>query len=314
MTNPKVSAIVPTHRRPQLLGRSLGSVLAQTWRPLELVVVDDGSGDETPRVLERLSPRALEAGVEYHYFTVANGGPGLARNAAMQQASGELFAFLDDDDAWRPEKLAIQVPALMAAPGAGVSFTQYLHAGGDVAKPPAGHLKDGWCFGSLCDGSTRAHLQTLLVRREVTGKCGGFLPLFNFEDAEFCLRASLDFEFVAVPCALTVIHGAATSVSREAGLEGDLKRDALKLQVLADFASKYGAQPRFSADALKRYRARIYDEHIKHLLWLGRVDEAREARARALDECGELPLLRKLSSKIRKARVLGWFGLRPKKP
>ncbi|MCC6574760.1 MAG: glycosyltransferase family 2 protein [Planctomycetes bacterium] len=310
----KVSAIIPTFRRPQLIARSLESVLAQTHRPLELIVIDDGSGDDTPRVLETFATRAKAANVDFKFFTVPNGGPGLARNVGMQQATGDLFAFLDDDDAWMPDKLATQVAALAAKPAAGVSFTQYVHAGSDVAKPSAESLRDGWCFKSLCEGNTRAHLQTLMVRREVTQRCGGFLPLYNFEDAEFALRASLDFEFVAVPRALTVIHGAPTSVSREAGLEGDLKRDAIKLKALEEFAAKYASHARFDGAALKNYRARIYDEHIKHLLWLGRVGEARDARHRALADCGDLAILRNLGGKIRKARALGWFGMRLKKP
>ncbi len=311
---PKVSAIIPTFRRPKLLPRALESVLAQTWRPLELVVIDDGSGDDTPKVLADFAPRAKAAGVEFKHFTVANGGPGLARNAGMQQATGELFAFLDDDDAWLPEKLAAQVPLLLTRAGAGLCFTQYTHVGSDAAKPAPESMRDGWCFETLCDGRTRAHLQTLLVRRAVTEKLGGFLPLFNFEDTEFCLRASLEFEFVALPRPFTVIHGAPDTVSRDRGLEGDLKRDMLKLRVLHEFSLTYSAHSRYSAPALKAYRARIHDEHVKHLLWLGRVRQAREAYESAIEDCGPLPLFEGLRGKIRKARVLGWFGLRLKKP
>lgn len=313
MSRPLVSAIVPTFRRPALLERSLASVLDQTWRPLELVVVDDGSGDNTPTVLEAFTARARERDVSYRWLAVANGGPGKARNAGMDAAQGAMFAFLDDDDAWRPEKLARQVPALLQGES-GVCFSRYSHAGDDRPKPPESALHEGWVFDALCSGATRAHLQTLLVRRELIERSGGFAPLFNFEDSEFCLRASLDFPFVCVREALTVIHGAPTSVSRDAGLEGDLKRDALKLSVLEDFGRKFAMHPRFNAASIRQFRARIYDEHIKHLLWLGRARAAAAALRRAKEECGEQEALQRLGRKIIKARLLGWLGLRLSKP
>lgn len=309
--NPRVSAIVPTFRRPQELLRALQSVLAQNWRPLELVVVDDGSGDETLRVMHDFAAHAQQADVAYHCLSVKNGGPGLARNAGMDAATGEFFAFLDDDDEWRPEKLKLQVPALLARPHAGLCFSRYVHDSAmNTPKPSLESMIDGWCFESLCDGRTRAYMPTLLVRRQVRERVGGFAPLYNFEDSEFCLRAALDFEFVALDAPLTIVHAAQVSVSRDQGLEGDLERDALKLRVLQEFAVNHDAHPRFSASALQKFRARVYDEHIKHLLWLGRVDQARQAWRRALVECGEQSQLRKLAGKLRKAWWLGLLGLR----
>ena len=314
MSKPMVSAIVPTFKRPALVARALASVLAQTWRPLELVVVDDGSGDETPAVLDRFAVSAAEAGVQYRWMSVQNGGPGRARNAGIEASRGELLAFLDDDDAWLPPKLERQVPILSQAE-AGVAFSRYLHFGQEQRpKPPESALIDGWVFRSLCDGSTRAHLQTLVVKRSVIEKVGAFAPLYNFEDSEFCLRASLEFPFVCVRDALSVIHGAPNTVSRDAGLEGDLKRDALKLQVLTDFAQRFSGHARFEAAALKSFRARVYDEHVKHLLWLGRVKEAGEAYAQAERECGKHRVLSELKGKLTKARILGWFGMKLEKP
>jgi glycosyltransferase involved in cell wall biosynthesis len=314
MSRPLISAVIPTYKRPDVIERSVGSVLAQTWRPLELIVIDDGSGDETPRVLESFVPRAKAADVSYRNITVPNGGAGLARNAGVEAAVGAMVAFLDDDDAWRPDKLEKQAPALTQSE-AGVAYTRYVHHGHeDKPKPPLNALAEGWVFEQVCDGRCRPHLQTLLVRREVFAKVGAFIAARNFQDSEFCLRAALEFPFVCVREPLTVIYTQDSSISRSAGLEGDLRRDALKLKVLDEFTLKHGSHPRFEAKALRTFKARLYDEHIKHLLWAGKLDEARQALKRAMSECGELEILRKLKGKLTRARVLGWFGMKMKKP
>lgn len=314
MSRPLISAVIPTYKRPDVIERSVSSVLAQTWRPLELVVIDDGSGDETPRVLESFAPRAKAADVSYRFITVPNGGAGLARNAGVEAAVGAMVAFLDDDDAWKPDKLEKQVPTLTQSE-AGVAYTRYVHQGHeDKPKPPLVALAEGWVFDQVCDGRCRPHLQTLLVRREVFAKVGTFIAARNFQDSEFCLRAALEFPFVCVREPLTVIYTQESSISRSAGLDGDIRRDALKLKVLDEFGQKFSQHARFSAKSLRVFRARLFDEHIKHLLWAGKLEEAREAYKRAVAECGELEILRKLKGKLTRARVMGWFGMKMKKP
>ncbi|MCB9935652.1 MAG: glycosyltransferase family 2 protein [Planctomycetes bacterium] len=315
MSAPLVSAIVPTYRRPQLLERSLGSVLRQTYRPLELVVIDDGSGDDTPDVLESFSERARQAGVEYTWFSKQNGGPAQARNAGMERAKGELLAFLDDDDRWYPQKLETQLALMRTHPQAGVSFTRYVHEGKEnQPKPKPEQMRDGWVFETLCSGQTRAHMQTLVVSREVQRRVGGFIDARNWEDSDWQLRLALETEFLAVREPLTVICTVESSISREAGLEGDLQRDRDKLRLLDALVARHGDHPRFKREAAKLLRARIYDEHIKHFIWLGRVDDARAAWQQALEECGEQPLLAQLKGKLKRARVAGWFGRKLKKP
>lgn len=315
-----MTAIVPTWRRPQMLERSLGSILAQTWRPLELVVIDDGSGDETPDVLESFQQRAEAAGVAYDWASIENSGVSIARNEAMKRANGEFFAFLDDDDIWLPEKLERQMPTLMGNPNVGVGFTRYRHSTTDSkAKPKEDQMQGGWAFASLCRGDTRAHLQTLVIRRDVFEKTAGFrdwgYPIgTQFEDSDLCLRAALEYEFVACPEALTVIYTQDETLSRRAGLEGDLKRDAAKLEILAGLADEFKDHPRYDHDALLTYRARVYDEHIKHLVWLGRVKEAKETFARAQSECADQPYWKRLKKKLRSATIAGVFGKRLKKP
>jgi hypothetical protein len=169
-------------------------------------------------------------------------------------------------------------------------------------------------FASLCNGDTRAHVQTLMVRRQVYEKCGGFAPYPNFMDTHYNLKVALEFQFLAVIEPLTTICTPPATMSRAGGTEGDVKRDHIKLGVLDDFEREFGTHARFDKAAFAVQRARVYDEHVKHLLWLGELDKAREAWERAVAVCGEQPMLAKLKRKLKRARVAGWFGLKPEKP
>lgn len=312
---PLVTAILTTFRRPQLLARSLGSILAQTYRPLDVIAVDDGSGDETPGVLAGFESRARELGVSYSWLTKANEGPGPARNEGMKGGKGDYFAFLDDDDEWLPEKTALQVGALLKAPDAGACFGRIAHPGRlDRPKPALEEMKTGWVFRSLCEGATRAYVVALMITRKAFEATGGFGPQRNWEDTEFELRLALSAPFISVPEVVCLVHAGQSSVSREAGLEGDLERDRLKLGMLDALIKTNRQRPRFDEAATMVLRARIYDEHIKHLVWLGRVAEARSAWAEAAALCGPQPVLRRLRGKLLRARVAGWFGVKLRKP
>jgi glycosyltransferase involved in cell wall biosynthesis len=99
-----VSVIIPTLHRPTLLMRAMASVLCQTWRELEVVVVIDGPDPETIAILQTIDDPRLRVIVNARSLTAAG-----ARNAGMDHARGEWIAFLDDDDEWLPEKLAKQL-------------------------------------------------------------------------------------------------------------------------------------------------------------------------------------------------------------
>jgi len=97
----KISVIIPTYNRAHVLGRAIESVLAQTFKPLELIIVDDGSTDATAELVSARFP-------ECHYVYQENQGVSGARNHGIRIASGDWFAFLDSDDEWLPGKLAAQ--------------------------------------------------------------------------------------------------------------------------------------------------------------------------------------------------------------
>ncbi|QDT57198.1 GalNAc(5)-diNAcBac-PP-undecaprenol beta-1,3-glucosyltransferase [Caulifigura coniformis] len=114
-----VSVVVPTFNRAELLRSALRSVQAQSWTDLEVVVVDDGSTDETQSVVASMSA----ADNRIRYLRQPNGGVSAARNTALANCRGAMIAFLDSDDAWHPTKLATQVEVLRALPAVGMVWS-----------------------------------------------------------------------------------------------------------------------------------------------------------------------------------------------
>src|SRR5436305_3914257 len=108
-TRPLISVMVGVYNAERYLAEAIDSVFDQSYRPLELIVVDDGSDDGSGDVAQRY-------GAALKYARQENAGNGSARNHAVQLASGQLFAFLDADDRFVPGKLDLQLAALEADP------------------------------------------------------------------------------------------------------------------------------------------------------------------------------------------------------
>ena len=112
---PCVSAIIPVFNGERYLAHALESILAQTYRPLEILVVDDGSTDRSAEVAHRFGPAI-------RYIYQANAGAGAARNRGIALSTGDFVAFLDQDDLWAPDKLACQMDVLRADAPVGMVF------------------------------------------------------------------------------------------------------------------------------------------------------------------------------------------------
>jgi len=126
-----VSTIVPVYNRPQLVVEAVRSVLDQTYRPIEVLLVDDGSTDETPAVCDGLAA----AHSEIRVLHIANGGPGLARECGRNAARGEFLQYLDSDDLLRPTKFELQVRALRAQPECGACYGPTMERSMAAAEP-----------------------------------------------------------------------------------------------------------------------------------------------------------------------------------
>ena len=105
----RVSVVLPVYNRAHYVAEAIESVLGQTLPPDELIVVDDGSTDDSVAVVERFARPGLRV------LRQPNGGIGSARNAGLRAVTGELVAFIDSDDLWERDKLALQVEAMRAS-------------------------------------------------------------------------------------------------------------------------------------------------------------------------------------------------------
>ncbi len=114
---PKVSVIIPTYNRQDVVAQTVQSVLNQTERDLEVIVVDDGSKDNTREVIQHLT----DSRVSYFYKT--NSGPASARNFGLSKAQGEYIAFLDSDDLWPENYLEVILTNLVNCPGFSAAYT-----------------------------------------------------------------------------------------------------------------------------------------------------------------------------------------------
>lgn len=185
----KVSVIIPTHNAAQFIEQTVQSVLRQTHPDFDVVVVDDGSTDETRRVLAPYENR-----IRYVYQD--NQERSVARNRGMRESSGEYLVFLDSDDVLLPNKLAVQAAALDQCPNVGVvvSGYQYIDAKGTVIREdrPWDRQPDLNLESLLLSGLTPPH--AAMIRRAWAERIGGFdttLAVYGAEDMDFWFRLSL---------------------------------------------------------------------------------------------------------------------------
>jgi glycosyltransferase involved in cell wall biosynthesis len=163
-----VTVLVPAHNGALTIRRCLEAIAAQRYRPLEIVVVDDGSSDPTPGWVR--SFRANQSGVPVHVVSQPRGGTGAALSAGLARARGEFVAFAHQADEWRPEKLAWQVGQLQARPEAGFSLAgveERTARGRQLLPAPQPR------HGMLTE---RVPLSSLVVRRRALEAVGGIDP------------------------------------------------------------------------------------------------------------------------------------------
>jgi glycosyltransferase involved in cell wall biosynthesis len=176
MTPGLVSTIIPVWNRARMLREAVGSVLAQTYRPIEVIIVDDGSTDDTAAVADALAAEHAEVRVIHQ----ENAGVGAAREAGQLAARGEFIQYLDSDDLLAPRKVELQVAGLRAHPECGVSYGRMRGEHGTGAR-----------FETMFPAMLRARIWptgAALYRAELIERAGPWLRLVNEEDWEYDAR------------------------------------------------------------------------------------------------------------------------------
>jgi glycosyltransferase involved in cell wall biosynthesis len=173
-----VSVIIPVYNGGQYLADAIGSVLSQTCRPVEIIVVDDGSTDNSAEIAQSYA--------RVHYFYQPNQGVSVARNTGIAAAEGDFIAFLDADDQWPADKLTRQVDFLLENPEVGYVVThQRILLEQDAPIPSRFKIE------LLHKDHPGFVPSTLMVRRAVLEQVGGFDPTYlnAGEDIEWFSRA-----------------------------------------------------------------------------------------------------------------------------
>lgn len=211
-----VSIIIPTYNRAHLIGETIQSVLDQTYPRWELIVVDDGSTDNTEEVVKKIKDeriRYLNMGVHW-------GKLGRVRNHGVRFSTGEYIAFLDSDDLWRKDKLEFQISLLEKYPDAGFTFSNGNRFGKGAVQPPeypelfVGDVFDATLFhGKFC-----VYMPSIIFRKKIIGKVG----VMNEDshggaDIDFFFRMSYQFDGIFSNERLVSIRAHEQSTSKRFG-------------------------------------------------------------------------------------------------
>ncbi|HEX8873655.1 MAG TPA: glycosyltransferase [Nitrosospira sp.] len=208
---PVVSVIIPSYNCEGYIAETLGSILNQTFKDIEIIVVDDGSTDRTRQIV-------ASHGAPVRLVTQANAGVCAARNRGIREAAGQYLCLMDHDDYWFPDKLALQLREMDEHPEVGLVYTTFIwwNPGADGVFPHPDSYADesspscideefsGWIYHLLlldCWVLT----SSALIRAEVFDKCGAFDESLPYsEDWDLWLRISREYPFIKLKKPLTL--------------------------------------------------------------------------------------------------------------
>lgn len=211
---PKVSVVIPTYNRAHIVGEAIRSILNQNYPNLELLVVDDGSRDDTLAAL-------AEFGSQVRYLRKPNGGPASARNLGVREATGEYIAFLDSDDLALPGRLHTLAAALTKAPKAVLAYHWFRVIDGHGRARIGRRCRlSGNVYRELLSESMKGPIypSASMVRRETLRSIELFdESMLVADDTDFFCRLARVGEVVLIPEELSLLRRFGDNVSRGPG-------------------------------------------------------------------------------------------------
>lgn len=192
---PTISVIIPAYNAEQTILETIKSVRQQTFSDFEIIIINDGSTDQTLKLLQNVEDNRLKI------FSYENGGLSVARNRGITHATGEYIAFLDADDLWTPDKLELQLKALQQHSEAGVaySWTYFMNEQGTSSYLGVSMFFEGDVQANLLVNNFIASGSNPLIRRQAIESVGDFDPdCAGCADWDYWLRLSAKWHFVVV--------------------------------------------------------------------------------------------------------------------
>ncbi|MHB8484230.1 MAG: glycosyltransferase family 2 protein [Candidatus Acidiferrales bacterium] len=274
---PSVSVIIPAYNAAPFLAECLQSVLGQTRRPDEIIVVDDGSTDATPEI-------AKSFGQDIRYFRKPNGGTSSARNFGIARAAGSLIALQDADDVWLPKKLALQIDLLSRHPEYGMVYSDLSEVNETLhvlqpSKFAAEGLRprEGWIF-KFRMSADFIFTSTAVVRREVFDRVGNFKESVRFqEDMDFFNRVTYHFPVGLVPGVTVLRRRHGTNLTNNYN-EGSLR---YRVRLLEEIPKEFKLSPTTLFN-IRIQRAKHYARLARHDLGMGRCEQSRSEALRSI--------------------------------
>lgn len=198
--HPLVSIITPTYNRADFLKQTIESVLAQSYKNIEHVIIDDGSTDNTKALIEKY----LDTG-KVRYFYQDNSGQSVARNKGLKEAEGDFVCFLDSDDYFLPKKVEQQIQAFQNNPTVDLAYGDYIFvdANGSTLNEENMTRYSGNITRELLKDNC-VSMNTTMVRKSAIKAIGGFCEHIKVaDDYDLWLRLSAQSNFLYIPSALS---------------------------------------------------------------------------------------------------------------
>ena len=270
--NPKVSAIIPVYNGEKYISKALESVLNQTYKNIEIIIINDGSND---RSFEQIKPYLSR--IKYIYQE--NEGLCNARNKGIHESTGELIAFLDHDDIWLAQKIEKQVKYFLENPHGKFVHCSVIyinHTGEKIT--PAGYWNDLRINGEVNDiAEIFMHYamfpSAMMIRREVFEDIGYFDPEFNHgEGYNLCLRIAREYHLGYINEALVLYRLHDSNASKDV-----IRFDLNRINIIEAFLEKYPDV--YKIIRKKNITSRLFNLYLdiaKTFLWTGNYTEAKK--------------------------------------